>query len=109
MRIDPERGEAAAKLRAILARSSAADREMGEALEAKPAQERAQFYRKRAEWFALMEKQHLVMWWVGEGHRPTLEEARARLDHLDRHGDSDFAFGWSHLPHVRLWQQARCT
>jgi hypothetical protein len=68
-----------------------------------------QFYRKRAEWFTLMEKQHFVMWWVDDGHRPTLEEAKARLDHLDRHGDSDFAFGWSHLPHVKLWQQARCA
>jgi hypothetical protein len=68
-----------------------------------------QFYRKRAEWFSLMERQHFVMWWVDEGHRPTLEEAKARLDHLDRHGDSDFAFGWSHLPHVKLWQQARCA
>ena len=68
-----------------------------------------QFYRKRAEWFALMEKQYFVMWWVDEGQEPTLQEARARLDHLDRHGDSDFAFGWSHLPHVKLWQQARCA
>lgn len=68
-----------------------------------------QFYRKRAEWFALMEKQHFVMWWVDEGHRPALDEAKARLDDLDRHGDSDFAFGWSHLPHVKLWQQARCA
>lgn len=48
MRMDSEPGEAAAKLRAILARSRAADRETGEALEAKPAPERARFYRKRA-------------------------------------------------------------
>jgi hypothetical protein len=68
-----------------------------------------QFYRRRAEWFALMEKQHFVMWWVDAGHHPTLDEAKARLDQLDRLGDSDFAFGWSHLPHVKLWQQARCA
>jgi hypothetical protein len=68
-----------------------------------------QFYRKRAEWFALMEKQHFAMWWIEEGRVPTLEEAKARLDHLDRDGDSDFAFGWAHLPHVKLWQQARCA
>ena len=67
------------------------------------------FYQRRAEWFSLMEKQHFVMWWVDEGHLPTLEEAKARLDHLDANGDSDFAFGWSHLPHVKLWQQARCA
>ena len=67
------------------------------------------FYQRRAEWFSLMEKQHFVMWWVDEEHEPSLEEAKARLDHLDANGDSDFAFGWSHLPHVKLWQQARCA
>jgi len=67
------------------------------------------FYQRRAEWFSLMEKQHFVMWWVEEGHEPSVAEAKARLDHLDAHGDSDFAFGWSHLPHVKLWQQARCA
>jgi hypothetical protein len=68
-----------------------------------------QFYAKRAEWFELMQAQHFVMWWVDEGHVPDLAEAKARLDHLDANGDSDFAFGWSHLPHVKLWQQARCA
>ena len=67
------------------------------------------FYQRRAEWFLVMEKQHFVLWWVEEGHEPTVAEAKARLDHLDAHGDSDFAFGWSHLPHVELWQQARCA
>jgi hypothetical protein len=67
------------------------------------------FYQRRAEWFSIMEKQHFVMWWVDEGHQPTVAEAGARLDHFDQHGDSDFAFGWSHLPHVKLWQQARCA
>ena len=68
-----------------------------------------QFYRKRDEWFQLMDKQHLVMWWIDEGHVPTLGEAELRLDHLNANGNSDFAFGWSHLPHVKLWQQARCA
>ncbi len=67
-----------------------------------------QFYAKRAEWFQLMTAHHFVMWWIEEGHLPTPEEAKERLDHLRENGDSDFAFGWSHLPHVKLWQQARC-
>jgi len=67
-----------------------------------------QFYAKRAEWFQLMSAHHFVMWWVEEGHLPTPQEAKERLDHLRENGDSDFAFGWSHLPHVKLWQQARC-
>ncbi|MFI0846752.1 DUF3291 domain-containing protein [Mesorhizobium sp. IMUNJ 23232] len=68
-----------------------------------------QIYRRRAEWFSLMGEQHLVMWWVEPDHIPGVAEARARLDHLRANGDSDFAFGWAHLPHVKLWQQARCA
>ncbi len=68
-----------------------------------------QFYRKRAEWFSAMKSQHFVMWWVDEGHVPTVEEARDKLDYLERHSDTDLAFGWSHLPHIKLWQQARCA
>jgi hypothetical protein len=66
-------------------------------------------YRRGGEWFEALDSQHFVMWWVDEGHIPTLEEAKARLDSLNENGDSDFAFGWSHLPHVKLWQQARCA
>jgi len=66
-------------------------------------------YEKKQEWFSLMQSHHFAMWRVEESHVPTLEEARERLDHLDRNGDTDFAFGWTHLPHIKLWQQARCA
>lgn len=68
-----------------------------------------QIYRRRGEWFSAMQDQHLVMWWVQDGQEPTVEEGMERLGHLRANGDSDFAFGWSHLPHVKLWQQARCA
>ncbi|RLP24242.1 DUF3291 domain-containing protein [Mesorhizobium sp. YM1C-6-2] len=68
-----------------------------------------QIYRRRGEWFGAMKDQHLVMWWVDEGYQPTVDEGMGRLEHLRARGDSDFAFGWSHLPHVKLWQQARCA
>lgn len=66
------------------------------------------FYNRKTEWFKEMKSNHFVMWWVEEGHRPTLLEAKERLDHLNQHGDSDHAFGWSHLPHIKLWQEQRC-
>lgn len=66
------------------------------------------FYQKKDNWFEPLSTNHFVMWWVEEGHLPTLEEAKERLDHLDDHGNSDFAFGWSHLPSVKLWQEKRC-
>jgi len=68
-----------------------------------------QIYRRRAEWFSLMGDQHSVMWWVEPGHVPPVAEGKARLEHLRAHGDGDQAFGWAHLPHVKLWQQARCA
>lgn len=67
------------------------------------------FYRRRAEWFDAMPHTHFAMWWVGDGHEPTAAEAKSRLDYLGKNGDSDHAFGWSDLPHVKLWQQARCA
>ncbi len=67
-----------------------------------------QFYNRRLEWFSLMKSHHFVMWRVAEGHQPTLLEAKERLEHLDANGNTDFAFGWSHLPHVKLWQEQRC-
>ena len=41
-----------------------------------------QFYERRREWFEVLGERHFVMWWVPEGHRPTLDEALARLAHL---------------------------
>ena len=67
-----------------------------------------QIYNGKDQWFEHMESHHLVMWNVDNGHAPSLIEAKERLDHLNAHGDSDHAFGWSHLPHVKLWQEQRC-
>jgi hypothetical protein len=68
-----------------------------------------QFYARRAEWFEVLGEMHRVMWWVPEGHRPTLDEALARLGHLREHGDSDYAFGWAHLEEARLWRMKSCA
>jgi hypothetical protein len=67
------------------------------------------FYNRKAEWFSSMTSHHFVMWLVEEGHIPTIAEARERLDHLDAHGNSDFAFDWAHLPHIKLWLSQRCA
>jgi len=67
------------------------------------------FYERRAEWFEVLGRPHFAMWWVPAGHRPTLEEALARLAHLETHGDSDHAFGWSWLRDARLWKTRGCA
>ncbi len=66
-------------------------------------------YRRKAEWFNALAGHHFAMWWIEEGHVPTVAEARDKLEHLDRHGDTDEAFGWGHLPHVKLWQSQQCA
>ncbi|MCO6186100.1 DUF3291 domain-containing protein [Rhizobium sp. L1K21] len=68
-----------------------------------------QFYRRRAEWFSVMKMEHFAMWFVEDGHTPTVDEAKERLEYLNEHGNSDYAFGWSHLPEVKLWLEARCA
>lgn len=67
------------------------------------------FYQRRAEWFEVLGKMHFVMWWVPEGHRPTLTEALARLDLLQTGGASDEAFGWSYLKDAQLWKSHGCA
>jgi hypothetical protein len=68
-----------------------------------------QFYERRQEWFEVMGDMHFVMWWVPEGHRPTLDEGLDRLEHLKANGDSDHAFGWAHLKDAARWRSERCA
>ena len=48
--------------------------------------------RKRKQWFSKMEQPYLALWWVTAGHKPTVEEAKSRLDYLQQHGVSAYAF-----------------
>ena len=68
-----------------------------------------QFYDRRTEWFEIMGEQHFVMWWVPEGHQPTLDEALERLEMRKTQGDTDAAFGWSYLPQAQMWRARHCT
>ena len=67
------------------------------------------FYERRREWFEVLGEMHFVMWWVPAGHKPSMEEALGRLEHLKAHGDSDHAFGWSYLKQAQLWRSRACT
>lgn len=48
--------------------------------------------RQRHEWFEKFDRVYMALWWVPEGHIPGIDEARRRLDHLEAHGPSQFAF-----------------
>lgn len=54
--------------------------------------EHVEFFRRRREWFEKMEQAYLVLWWIPEGHLPTIEEAKERLAHLQAHGATPYAF-----------------
>lgn len=54
----------------------------------------AEFYKRRKEWFEKMSNMHMALWYVPNGHFPSVEEATKRLDYLRSHGETPFAFGF---------------
>lgn len=66
----------------------------------------ARFYERKEEWFSAMTRPHFVMWYVEDGHLPTLAEAMDRLRHLQTHGSTDAAFGWDAVD-TETWR--RCA
>ena len=48
--------------------------------------------RRRREWMTRLAAVYMCLWWVAAGHIPTIEEARERLEHLERHGPTPHAF-----------------
>jgi hypothetical protein len=51
--------------------------------------------RRRREWFHKMDV-YTTLWWVPSGHRPTTDEAMAKLAHLREHGPTADAFTFRH-------------
>jgi hypothetical protein len=66
------------------------------------------FYGRRPDWFEHFEGPSMVLWWVPVGHRPSVDEAAARLARLTQHGPSDHAFDWPRAS-AQLWKTARCA
>lgn len=56
------------------------------------------FFVRRRAWFEKYPGAHFAMWWIPAGHIPSVEEAKAKLDHLWQHGDSETAFTFA-KPH----------
>ncbi|MEH6455525.1 MAG: DUF3291 domain-containing protein [Cocleimonas sp.] len=49
----------------------------------------------REAWFHKMQEMHQVLWWVPEGHIPTLQEAKLRLDLIRQEGSTQKAFSFA--------------
>jgi len=57
----------------------------------------ADFMKRRKEWFQKFGKAYFAMWWVKAGTVPTLEEAVAKLDDLQKNGASEAVFNFKDL------------
>ena len=68
-----------------------------------------QFYKRKTEWFELIEKPHMVFWWIPEGHIPSLDEAWAKLQDYEKNGASEAAFGWAEVMDVERMRSLRCA
>lgn len=53
--------------------------------------------RQRRAWFERFDGFYMVLWWVPKEHLPTIDEAKARLEHLNRHGESAHAFTFAKI------------
>jgi len=51
---------------------------------------------KRRQWFRRPEHAYQVLWWVPDGHRPSVDEGFARLQTLQRAGPGATAFTFRH-------------
>ncbi len=51
---------------------------------------------RRNKWFTPLEP-HVVLWWIEKGHRPTLLEAKHKLENLRGNGPSLDAFDFSRV------------
>lgn len=50
------------------------------------------FFIRRRNWFKKYQGEHFAMWWIPAGHLPTVEEGKAKLEHLESYGDSPDSF-----------------
>ncbi len=54
--------------------------------------EHAAFLSRRREWFVPPPKEAVAMWWIAQGHYPSVDEALSRLERLWEHGPSAEVF-----------------
>jgi len=48
--------------------------------------------KQRRRWFERFDGPYMALWWVPQGHIPTVEEGKERLEYLRIHGESAYAF-----------------
>ncbi len=49
-------------------------------------------FKRKKEWFSKMKMVHMAFWYVSRGYEPTFQDAKDRLDYLNKHGETPYAF-----------------
>ncbi len=50
--------------------------------------------KQRRQWFQRFDGPYVALWWIPQGHIPTVEEAKERLEHLRTSGATPYAFSF---------------
>jgi uncharacterized protein DUF3291 len=53
--------------------------------------------RQRADWFEKFNGAYSALWWVPAAHVPSVDEAKKRLEYLERNGPTEFSFTFQKL------------
>ncbi len=53
-----------------------------------------EIFSRRKEWFSRITDMHMVFWFVPIGYIPTPKEARERLEYINKHGETPYAFSF---------------
>jgi len=53
-----------------------------------------EIFTRRKEWFSRIKEMHMVFWYVPEGYIPSPKEARERLEYINKHGETPYAFSF---------------
>lgn len=51
-------------------------------------------FKRKKEWFSKIKMMHMAFWYVHKGAEPTFQDAKNRLDYLNKHGDTPYAFSF---------------
>ncbi len=63
----------------------------------------AKVFKQRKDWFDKIDKHDMALWWIPQGHTPSLEEAKEKLELIRLKGPSAEAFTFKErftAPHV---------
>jgi hypothetical protein len=56
------------------------------------ASDHVEIFKRKKEWFHKMTDMHMAFWYIEAGNYPSPEEAKERLNYLNTHGETPYAF-----------------